>query len=218
MHDCCSTTGMTIDVKDNSQQTGMLAVGGSVLSAFAASACCWIPILLIAFGVSFGGVSAWFEQYRWLFLGLTAILLGTGFYFVYFRKSRYAPGAACAEPDRRLQRFNRVMLWVATAVVIATAAFPKYVGYLIPKSPAAQAAGPVGELTTVSLGIDGMTCEACAVHVRNALVSGRAASALLCRLDRASAGRRGTVSGQSRMPRPKSRDGQHLRRFGPRGA
>lgn len=58
MHDCCSNTDTTDDVKDKSQRTGMLAVGGSVLSALAASACCWIPLLLIAIGVSTGGVSA----------------------------------------------------------------------------------------------------------------------------------------------------------------
>lgn len=148
----------------------MVAAGGSVMSALAASACCWIPLLFIALGVSAGGAAAWFEQYRWLFLGLTAILLGSGFYSVYFTKSRCAAGSACAAPNRRLLRFNRVTLWMATVVVIATAAFPKYVGYLIPKRPTAQVAGPVGEWKTVSLGIDGMTCQACAVSVRNALV------------------------------------------------
>lgn len=170
MHDCCSDTDRTVDVKDKSQRTGMLAVGGSGLSALAASACCWIPLLLIAFGVSVGGVSAWFEQYRWLFLGLTAILLGTGFYFVYFRKPHCAPGCACALPNLKLQRFSRVMLWMATIVVVATAAFPKYVGYLIPEDAPAQAAVPAKHVATVSLGIEGMTCEACAIHVKNALV------------------------------------------------
>ncbi len=170
MHDCCSTTDSSVDTKDKSQRTGVLAVVGSVLSALAASACCWIPLLLIALGVSVGGVSAWFEQYRWLFLGLTATLLGTGFYFVYFRKPQCAPGTACAMPNRRLLRFNRVMLWVATVVVIATAAFPQYIGYLIPEEEPAQITIPTNQVATASLGIAGMSCEACAVHLNNALV------------------------------------------------
>ncbi len=167
---CCSNTDTTLDVKEKSQRTGMLAVGGSVLSALAASACCWIPLLLIAFGVSAGGVSAWFEQYRWLFLGITAVLLGTGFYFVYFRKLHCAPGSACETPNLKLQRFSRVMLWVATIVVIATAAFPKYVGYLLPEDEPAQIVIPANHVATASVGIEGMTCEACAIHVKNALV------------------------------------------------
>jgi len=170
MHDCCANTDTTGDAQDKGQRTGMLAVGGSVLSALAASACCWIPLLLIAFGVSAGGVSAWFEQYRWLFLGITAVLLGTGFYFVYFRKPHCAPGSACATPNLKLQRFSRVMLWVATVVVIATAAFPKYVGYLIPEDEPAQITIPAKHVATASVGIEGMTCEACAIHVKDALM------------------------------------------------
>ncbi len=171
MHDCCSTTETTTEAMDKSGRSGMLAVGGSVLSALAASACCWVPLLLIAFGVSAGGVSAWFEQYRWLFLGLTVVLLGTGFYFVYFRKLHCTPGSACATPNLKFQRFNRVMLWTATVVVIATAAFPMYAGYLIPEDEPAQIVIPVNHVATASVGIEGMTCEACAIHVKNALVN-----------------------------------------------
>ncbi len=170
VHACLSNTDSAENAGHNSPRTGMIAVGGSVLSALAASACCWIPLMLIAFGISAGGVSAWFEQYRWLFLGLTAVLLGAGFYFVYFREPRCAPGSACATPKRRLQRFNRVMLWTATIVVIAAAAFPKYVGYLIPQGATAQTVVPANHVATASLGIDGMTCEGCAVLVKNALV------------------------------------------------
>ena len=171
MRNCCSTTDADVDRTGKGRRTGMLAAGGSVLSAFAASACCWIPLSLMALGVSAGGVSAWFAQYRWLFLSLTATLLGTGFYLVYFRKQYCAPGSACAASTRGLQRFNRVMLWVATAIVIVTAAFPKYVGYLISGSPVAQIADPTDEWTAVSIGIEGMTCEACAVNLRNVLVN-----------------------------------------------
>lgn len=155
--------------RDENRTTGMVAVGGSVLSAVAASACCWIPLLLIAFGVSAGGVSAWFEQYRLLFLGVTVVLLGTAFYVVYFRKPVCTSDSACPR-DPRLHRFSRVMLWVATVFVVAIAAFPKYVGALIPESTPVQAAIPVERTTTAVIAIDGMTCEGCAVLVQNSLV------------------------------------------------
>ncbi|MCH7791485.1 MAG: cation transporter [Planctomycetes bacterium] len=168
MHECCTNTDAAGHADSKGRRVGPLATGGSVLSALASSACCWIPLSLIALGVSAGGVSAWFEQYRWLFLSLTAILLSTGFYFAYFRTPRCAPGSSCATPNRSVRRFNRAVLWVAAIVVFATAAFPKYVGALIPQRPPMQAA-PTAELTTVSLGIEGMTCQACAVHLRSAL-------------------------------------------------
>ncbi len=151
------------------ERAGLWAAGGSVISAVAASACCWIPLSLIALGISAGGVSAWFEKYRLLFLGVTAVLLGTGFYFVYFRAPVCAPGSACAAPNPKLRRFNRVMLWVATVVVIASATFPKYVGFLLAGSAPAEAAVPAGELTILNLRIEGMTCDGCATIVRSAL-------------------------------------------------
>lgn len=151
-----------------SQRAGLFAAGGSVLTALAASACCWLPLGLIFLGVSAGGVSAWFERYRWVFLGITALLLGVGFYLVYFREPRCEQGSACAASGGRLRRFNRVMLWVATVFVIASASFPKYVGLLIPRrAPAAVA--PADQTRTASVRIDGMTCEACAVLLQNKL-------------------------------------------------
>ena len=170
-HACCEPA-VSSDAAPSSiagQRAGRWAVGGSVVSALAASACCWIPLLLIALGISAGGVSAWFEQYRLLFLGVTAVLLGTGFYFVYFRRPVCAPGSACAAPNPRLRRFNQVMLWVATVVVIASATFPNYVGYLLAGSAPAEATVPAKELTTVNLRIEGMTCDGCAAVVANAL-------------------------------------------------
>ncbi len=151
------------------ERAGLWAAGGSVISAVAASACCWIPLSLIALGISAGGVSAWFEKYRLLFLGVTAVLLGTGFYFVYFRTPVCAPGSACAAPNPKLRRFNRVMLWVATVVVIVSATFPNYVSFLLAGSASAEATVPAGELATLNLRIEGMTCDGCATIVRSAL-------------------------------------------------
>jgi copper chaperone CopZ len=169
--DCCSVDGSCCDSGETRQRTGMFAVGGSVVAASAASACCWIPLGLIVFGMSAGGVSAWFEHYRWLFLGITTVLLGTGFYLVYFRTPKCAPGAACAAPSRKMQRFNRSMLWVATVFVIASASFPKYVGYLLPNEQLSavsdQGDSPEAEVIQVaSFDVKGMTCEACAIPIR----------------------------------------------------
>lgn len=175
--DCCSCgvhgnpKAKSCEVSESKKQrTGLLAAGGSMLAALAASACCWLPLGLIVFGMSAGGVSAWFEHYRWFFLGVTTILLGLGFYFVYFRAPHCAPGAACAVPNRKTQRFNRSMLWIATIFVIVSASFPKYVGYLLPKDTPITSVSDESQLRVATFDIAGMTCEACTVSLRNELV------------------------------------------------
>jgi mercuric ion transport protein len=131
---------------------------GSVASAVVASACCWLPLLLLAFGVSAAGVSATFEPLRPWFLAVTAVLLAVGFYFAYRKES-------CCAPKSR--RFNRAMLWIATIVVLAVALFPSYAG-LFNRTPFNAAAVSPGD-KTITLKIEGMTCEACAAHLERAL-------------------------------------------------
>jgi len=167
--DCCNSDGQCEQSEPSGQRAGMMVVGGSVIAALAASACCWIPLGLILLGLSAGGVSAWFEHYRWLFLGLTTILLGAGFYMVYFRPSSCTAGSACASPSKKVQRFNRSMLWIATIFVIASASFPKYVGLLIPTDQPMEPIGSTDQIATGSITIQGMTCEACAIPLKNSL-------------------------------------------------
>ncbi len=164
--DCCASP--IAQPQKTEARTALWATAGSVVSAVVASACCWVPLLLFAFGVSAAGVSATFEKVRPFFLSGAAILLGVGFYLTYFRKEACAPGSTCAVPNPKLRRFNQVMLWAATALVLAFAFFPNYAGFLLggtgrtPETDAARSAA-------VNLSIRGMTCEACAVHVDQSL-------------------------------------------------
>jgi copper chaperone CopZ len=124
--------------------------------------------------VSAAGVSAAFERVRPYFLAGAAVLLGAGYYFVFFRKEACAPGSACAAPNWRVERFNKGMLLFATALVFAIALFPSYVGALVGAvrpSRAQAGAIPPSRLETVTLEIEGMTCEGRSVHVRNALAA-----------------------------------------------
>ena len=130
---------------------------GSIVSAIVASACCWLPLLLLAFGVSAAGVSAGFETLRPWFLGVTAVLLGVGFYFAYRKE-------LCCAPQSR--RWNRGLLWLATVAVLAFALFPSYAGLLYRDTSGASAPA---DAQTVTLSIEGMTCEGCAAHLESAL-------------------------------------------------
>lgn len=154
---------MTAPIRRN---LGAWAATGATLSAVLSSACCWLPLLLLAFGASATGLSATFEAYRMPLLVAAGSLLATGFYLVYFRKPVCEPGGACSVPSSRLTRLHKGMLWIATVFVAAFAFFPNYVGALI----GGREAGTVDGVA-VYLEIEGMTCEACARHIEKDLRS-----------------------------------------------
>lgn len=98
----------------------------SVVVAAIASVCCWLPLALLALGMSTVGLSSTFETFRPWLLAVAVALLSFGFY------SAYRNGACCTPQSRRL---NRVMVWMAAALVLAFALFPLY---------AAAIMGPIG--------------------------------------------------------------------------
>jgi mercuric ion transport protein len=110
-----------------------LATGGSIIAAFLASACCVGPLILALLGLGGGALLVKFEPYRPYLIVLTFTLLGAGFYLTY-RKQRLAPvamgadGTACDCPAPRTNRAGRIMLWVASVLVVGFLVFP----YLVP--------------------------------------------------------------------------------------
>lgn len=203
-HDCCAPQAEAVQMSDDAEgavaespvaespvaeatnnpgRAGIFSAGGAVTAAVLSSACCWLPLALISVGASAAGVGGFFEAYRVPFLAAAAGLLGTGFYFVYFRAPKCAPGEACAVPKPRLQKFNRITLWVATAFIITFAAFPQYVGVLLAEPDEVHASVATSEPPTASTDVPapakldrtyslaGMTCEGCSVHAKKALES-----------------------------------------------
>jgi len=151
-----------------------LTLGGSVIAAVLSSACCWLPLLLLAFGASAAGVSAFFERWRPLFLVIAVSLLGAGFYVVYFRKPCCAQGACEAAPRSR-RVVNQAMLWMAVVLVAAFAFFPSYAGPVTRAfygSGRATDSSPALNATALHrFRVEGMTCEACAVTLQAGLES-----------------------------------------------
>ena len=96
-----------------------LAATGGIIGAVLASSCCIGPIVLITLGASgpwIGKLTA-LKAYQPLFVGLTVMFLGYGFWHAY-RKS--APGCddkSCATP--KSDRIVKGALWTATLLVIA---------------------------------------------------------------------------------------------------
>jgi len=190
--DCCAMSSQEKPKTISRVDAGAVAQVGALASGIVASACCWLPLLLIAIGVSGGALSATFEVWRPVLLPVTFALLGLAFYSSY-RKPRVVrsaagdasgPGERCSTNDSvsnieaccqpagagvsTLKRVNKVMLWVVTVFVLAFAFFPSYVGYVIGGGDTLAARTDV-EKTVVA--IEGMTCEACAAAIEKEIRS-----------------------------------------------
>lgn len=157
-------------VASSGTRAGMWAAGGSVVSAALSSACCWLPLLLIAFGASAAGVAGFFERWRTAFIGTAVVLLACGFYFTY-RKPADGGDDCCDGSTGRLARFSRGMLWVAAVAVGAMVFFPNYVGALLSDgNTPAQADLEATAGRRMVFQIEGMTCQGCATILHEALI------------------------------------------------
>ena len=174
---------------NNRLKPGAVAQLGALLTAILASACCWLPLLLLGFGLSAGGLAAKFEAARPVFLPVTFGLLGLAFYFAYRKpqpletespaRGKVGKGASTgtdpcciAEQPRslNLNKLNKATLWVVTASVLALALFPNYVGFFLRGGDTAQTVTAAARAErTWTLTIEGMTCEACAASIESSL-------------------------------------------------
>lgn len=166
----------------------LIAKVGAVISAIMASACCWLPLVLLAVGASGAGIAAAMEAYRPLFTVVTFGFLATAFYFAYrprkaMRDTAHAccasaptddaeaATACCARSPKRhfsLMAANKLMLWGATALAVAFLLIPSYIGFLFGAGGAPAGNGEVNWSVLTNRAvfrIDGMTCEGCAATV-----------------------------------------------------
>lgn len=147
-----------------------IAKVGTLVSAIIASSCCWLPLVLLAVGVSGAGIASTLEAYRPLFMVVTFGFLGAAFYFTYRpRTVATAGGRGCCaiEPTdsedccaptarRRLNTtsLNKAMLWVVTLMAVAFLSFPSYVGALLGSGDENAAAE---NMSRAVLQVEGMT-------------------------------------------------------------
>ncbi len=98
--------------------------GGLLAALGVCAACCLLPFALLSVGVATAWVSALdaLAPYKWVFIALTAALLGYGFYVAYWKPRRTcAAGAACGVCGTG--RSVRVCLWIATILAIGGIVF-----------------------------------------------------------------------------------------------
>lgn len=146
---------------------------GTLVSALMASSCCWLPLLLLAVGVSGAGIASTLEAYRPAFMVVTFGFLGAAFYFTY--RPRKAADDCCAdsccppaEQGRRItmMSLNKVMLWCVTVLAVAFLLFPQYVGLLANEDGTTVI---TADMNRAVFQVEGMTCEGCATTLAAAL-------------------------------------------------
>lgn len=146
--------------------------GASLLAALAASLCCITPLLAVVGGLGGAASSfAWLEPYRLYLVALTVGVLS----FAWYRQLRLTPVSAdcCTVPAKRSLMQSTGFLASVTVLSVILLAFPYYGAKLYPtikpSAPVATALGAAPIWQTRTYSIQGMTCEACARHVEQAV-------------------------------------------------
>ncbi len=139
-----------------------------VLSAVLASACCGLPLLLLAVGLGGLGLGSFLGTYHWYFTG-AGILLLAGAWFIFLKEKARLRAVG---HEIRHARMTPVLLAVATAAVLGF-------GGLNVKSALGlgskardvrnASSGSNGELAQVVLPVEGMTCVTCEWGIEEAL-------------------------------------------------
>jgi len=159
----------------------MLAAGS--LAALLASACCLGPLVLVSLGLGgawVGNLQA-LAPFRPLFLAGAAVALAVAGRRIFRRAPACAPGIACAVPATG--RTSKILFVVVALLVLLAAAFPSLIrpaagqGTSAPQgasprtdAPAAAVPG-TGARRTVTLAVTKMSCAACPITVRTALLA-----------------------------------------------
>ncbi len=85
----------------------------SFSSALVASLCCLLPLAVILLGLGSGAFMMVTIQYRYIFLPVGVIGLGTG-YYLYFKEKQHCSSIGCTFVGRKT---NLALLLVATVMV-----------------------------------------------------------------------------------------------------
>lgn len=130
------TNEVELEEQETHQGKTSLFAAGGVIGAIVASSCCVIPLLLTVLGVS----GAWMSNLRAMapyqpyFIAMTVVLIGFGFYQVYWKPSQVcAVGATCARPLPN--RLVKTGLWSGAALVLIALTFPYWFDSIEPYLP-----------------------------------------------------------------------------------
>lgn len=145
-----------------SNKTNKKIIGAGALAAFAASLCCIAPLLALFAGVS-GLASAfdWIEPLRPYLIGFTILTLGFAW------RQNLKPkeiDCECETDEKKSFLQSKSFLAIVTVFAILSLSFPYYNSYLFANGNKIENVSQ-GDIQTVNLKIDGMSCKGCELSV-----------------------------------------------------
>jgi len=135
-------------------------------AAFAASACCIGPFVLLMLGISGAWISnlSALEPYSPLLITVAIGFLGLGVYRLYQKpQTTCEDGSYCANPKSK--RINYIIVWFAVIIGAMLLLAPRFAPYFL-SSARAEAQTKTVQAT---LEIQKMTCNMCAITVKKSL-------------------------------------------------
>ncbi|MBA2411858.1 MAG: cation transporter [Planctomycetes bacterium] len=163
--DCCPTKEPREAERDSRSWLG--AAGGAIVAGVLASACCWLPFVVIGVGASAAGAGAFFDRWRPVFLVIATVLLLAAFWLIR-RQAACDPASSCSTATLRRRRIAHLGLVAAVVIVALSAAYPLYGPALLRRNVVERQSTAGG--TALSFRVDGMTCATCAVAVEKELL------------------------------------------------
>lgn len=151
--------------------TKIMTMIGAVLSALAASACCWLPVILGAASAGIAGFGATLAPYRPYLIGFTFAFLAMAFYFTY-RPAKAACPTCCTTSPQATQgkRLQKLVLWLVTLFNLGVIAYPYLVSHRVQaKVDSIPGVAVPASAKAVVLTIEKMSCPSCAEQIAGSL-------------------------------------------------
>jgi len=137
-----------------------------IFSAMLASVCCLGPVLLVLLGLGSLGFGALIGRYHWWFIGAAIALLAYA-WRSYLKEARQCKTASC---EMARGRTTRTVLLLASVVVAVFVGLNLYT--YASQTPQTSSLGTVprpGQLASVVIPVEGMTCFTCELTVESSL-------------------------------------------------
>lgn len=141
-------------------------LGTGIVTAIAASLCCITPILaLIAGSSGIASSLSWMEPFRPYLLGVTVLVLGFAWYQKLKPQKVEEIECDCEEDEKKPFMQTKLFLGIVTGFAVLMMTFPYYSSEFYPDNKQEAVYVNPYNIETMSLDINGMTCEACDNHV-----------------------------------------------------
>lgn len=144
-------------------------LGTSILTSIAASLCCITPILaLIAGGSGIASSFSWLEPLRPYLIGFTILVISFAWYQKLKPQEKELVECDCEEDKKQSFLQTKAFLGIVTIFAALMLTVPYYSKVFTPEKSTSFVIENQENIQWLNLEIEGMTCDACNLHVTHA--------------------------------------------------